>query len=114
MVFAGLYPVEGSKYAELREALEKLPFEPFALKLADGRSTPLTDGLSDALDPVFDASGKYLYFFASTDAGPSNQWFAQSNSDMRSQRSPIIHGWNRLPHGTTSRHRAPRWQPGTC
>ena len=24
MVFAGLYPVEGSKYAELREALEKL------------------------------------------------------------------------------------------
>ncbi len=33
-------------------------------------------------DPVFDASGKYLYFFASTNAGPLRDWFAQSNNDM--------------------------------
>ena len=45
--------------------------------------TPITDGLSDAIEPVFDAGGKYLYFLASTDAGPVNQWFAQSNADMR-------------------------------
>jgi tricorn protease len=51
------------------------------------KSKPITDGLSDALDPVFDAGGKYLYFFGSTDAGPVNQWFAQSNADMRSNRS---------------------------
>jgi tricorn protease len=55
--------------------------------LADGKSRAITDGLSDASDPVFDASGKYLFFFASTDAGPVNQWFAQSNADMRAQRS---------------------------
>ena len=48
-----------------------------------GKSPPITDGLSDAVDPVFDAGGKYLYFLASTDAGPVNQWFAQSNADMR-------------------------------
>ena len=29
-------------------------------------------------------AGKYLYFFASTDAGPVKDWFAQSNADMRS------------------------------
>jgi tricorn protease len=58
-----------------------------AYELATDRSKPITDGLSDAIDPVFDASGKYLYFLASTDAGPVNQWFAQSNADMRLQRS---------------------------
>jgi tricorn protease len=51
------------------------------------QSRPITDGLSDARDPVFDADGKYLYFCASTDAGPVNQWFAQSNADMRNRRS---------------------------
>jgi tricorn protease len=58
-----------------------------AYELATNQSKPITDGLSDALDPVFDAGGKYLYFLASTDAGPVNQWFAQSNADMRLQRS---------------------------
>ena len=39
--------------------------------LADGKSRQLTDGLSDARYPVFDRDGKYLYFTASTDSGPS-------------------------------------------
>ena len=43
--------------------------------------------MSDATEPVFDVSGKYLYFFVSTDAGPVNQWFAQSNADMRATQS---------------------------
>jgi tricorn protease len=59
----------------------------FAYELATGRSRAITDGLGDAVDPVFDASGKYLYFFASTDSGPANHWFAQSNNDMRLRRS---------------------------
>jgi tricorn protease len=50
--------------------------------LADGASHPVTDGLSDASEPVFDASGDYLYFFGSTDAGPVRQWFAMSGADM--------------------------------
>ena len=44
-------------------------------------SYPVTDGLSDVADPVFDAGGKYLYFRASTDAGPALAWFAMSNAD---------------------------------
>lgn len=37
--------------------------------LADGKSIQVTDGMSDAASPVFDRSGKYLYFMASTDSG---------------------------------------------
>jgi tricorn protease len=44
-----------------------------AYSLADGKATQITDGLSDAKYPVFDKDGKYLYFAASTDSGPSLQ-----------------------------------------
>ena len=47
------------------------------------KSFAVTDGLSDASEPVFDPSGKYIYFFASTDAGPVVNWFDLSNQDMR-------------------------------
>ncbi|HEX9981712.1 MAG TPA: PDZ domain-containing protein [Thermoanaerobaculia bacterium] len=48
------------------------------------QSFAVTDGLSDARNPVFDPNGKFLYFLASTDAGPVADWFSQSNADMRS------------------------------
>ena len=37
--------------------------------LADGKSTQVTDGMSDAESPAFDKNGKYLYFTASTNSG---------------------------------------------
>ncbi|HEX9186551.1 MAG TPA: PDZ domain-containing protein, partial [Vicinamibacteria bacterium] len=55
----------------------------FLYSVADGQSWPVSDGLADATSPVFDASGKYLYFLVSTDAGPVNDWFSQANADMR-------------------------------
>jgi len=54
------------------------------------KSFPATDGLSEATNPVFDASGKYLFFFASTDAGPVNQWFDLSKFDSRLTSSIYI------------------------
>ena len=54
--------------------------------LKANESHPVTDGLGDAIEPVFDAGGKYLYFSAATDAGPVNQWFSQASADMRSKR----------------------------
>ena len=39
--------------------------------LSEGKSTQVTDGMSDADNPVFDKDGKYLYFTASTNAGES-------------------------------------------
>ena len=47
------------------------------------QSYPLTDGLSDAASPVFDPNGKFLYFLASTNAGPVQDWFSMSNADMQ-------------------------------
>jgi tricorn protease len=41
--------------------------------IADGKATQVTDGMSDARDPVWDRSGKYLFFTASTDSGSSLQ-----------------------------------------
>jgi tricorn protease len=55
--------------------------------LDQGKSFAITDGLSDATEPIFDPGGKYLFFFASTDAGPVVNWFDQSNTDMRSTNS---------------------------
>src|SRR5262249_24852104 len=45
----------------------------YLYSLADGKSTQVTDGMSDARYPVFDKGGKYLYFTASTDSGASLQ-----------------------------------------
>jgi tricorn protease len=59
----------------------------FLYSLDQNKSFPVTDGLSDASEPAFDAGGKYLYFFSSTDAGPVADWFAQSNADMTMRRS---------------------------
>lgn len=52
--------------------------------LAENKSYPVTDGLSNVTEPVFDPSGKYLYLLASTDAGPVVNWFDQSGNDMQS------------------------------
>ena len=43
----------------------------FLYSLETGESRRVTDGMSDSFSPVFDKSGKYLYFLASTDAGPT-------------------------------------------
>ncbi|HVK18455.1 MAG TPA: PDZ domain-containing protein [Fimbriiglobus sp.] len=51
-----------------------------------GKSFPLTDGQSEAADPRFDASGKYLYFLGSNDTGMSKHGFSQSSGDSRSPR----------------------------
>jgi len=59
----------------------------YAYSLERDRSFAITDGLSEVSEPVFDESGKYLYFFGSTDAGPVKDWFALSNADMHITRS---------------------------
>jgi len=39
--------------------------------IVSGKSTRVTDGMSDATSPVFDKDGKYLFFMASTNSGES-------------------------------------------
>ncbi len=46
----------------------------------------ITDGMSDAAGPVFDADGKYLFFRASTNSG-----MTKSGLDMTSNDHPVTH-----------------------
>jgi tricorn protease len=55
--------------------------------LETGRATQVTDGLSDAKQPVFDKSGKYIFFTASTDVGLTPGWLNMSSLDRPVTRS---------------------------
>ncbi len=46
-----------------------------------GETKQVTDGLADSTWPVWDASGKYLWFFASTDFGLASQWLDMTSYD---------------------------------
>ena len=54
----------------------------YAYSLDSGQSTAISDGLSEAIEPVFDPKGEFLYLLASTDAGPVKDWFSQISADM--------------------------------
>ncbi len=51
----------------------------FVYSLETAKATQITDGLSDARYANFDQSGKYIYFTASTDAGPASGWLDMSS-----------------------------------
>jgi tricorn protease len=53
----------------------------FLYSVVDRKAYQLTDGLSDAIAPVFDASGKYLYFLASTNYALRTGWLEMSSVD---------------------------------
>ncbi|MEO8452163.1 MAG: PDZ domain-containing protein [Gemmatimonadota bacterium] len=59
----------------------------FLYSVEQRKSFAVTNGLAEATQPVFDESGRYLYLLASTDAGPLQDWFAQSTNGMRRTRS---------------------------
>lgn len=73
-----------SKYLSYTTVLETNFEKAWVYSLDENKSYALTDGLSNVTEPVFDPSGKYIYMFASTDAGPVVNWFDQSSNDMRS------------------------------
>jgi tricorn protease len=46
-----------------------------------GQTLQLTDGMADAISPVWDATGKYIYFLASTNYGLNTGWLDMSSYD---------------------------------
>ena len=62
----------------------------FFYNIETGIKTQITDGLADAIDPVWDASGKYLYFLASTDYGVSAAWLDMSTYDLQVTRGLYV------------------------
>jgi tricorn protease len=51
------------------------------------RTHQVTDGMADALSPAWDASGKYLWFLASTNFGLNTGWL-----EMSSYERPVTYG----------------------
>jgi tricorn protease len=79
-----------SKWLAYGKRLENYLAAVFVYSLADAKSTQLTDGLSDARHPVFDKDGKYLYFTASTDSGPSLEADIRSVSRTQSRSVYLV------------------------
>jgi tricorn protease len=70
-----------SKWIAYAAHLNSLYKAIFISNAETGESKQITDGLADATWPVFDASGKYLWFFASTDFGLRSQWLDMTSYD---------------------------------
>jgi tricorn protease len=62
-----------SKWLAYSKALKSHMRAIYIYSLANARSAPVTDGMSEAKHPLFDKDGKYLYFTASTDSGATMQ-----------------------------------------
>lgn len=59
----------------------------FAYNLSSKKTVQLTDGMADAISPVWDEKGKYLYFLASTNYGLQSGWLDMSSYDPQVTRS---------------------------
>jgi tricorn protease len=62
----------------------------FVYSLDTGKARQITDGMSDARYVAFDRGGKYLYFTASTDAGPTAAWLDLSSVQRPVSRSVYV------------------------
>jgi len=112
-----------SKWVAYSSRLRSLYHAIFISNVETGETKQITDGLADAVWPAWDASGKYLWFLASTDFGLRSQWLDMTSYDhnptfglyfavlRKSDASPL------LPEsdedrgvGTGTR----RLQPGAC
>jgi tricorn protease len=93
--------VDGEDYADPRRSIDPLwspdsRYIAYAKRMANlfravmvhdtrtGETHQLTDAMADAVTPVWDASGKYLYFLASTDFAMNSAWL-----DMTAYDRPV-------------------------
>ena len=59
----------------------------FAFQIESGKKIQVTDGLADAISPVWDINGEYLYFLASTNFGLNSGWLDMSSYERPTTRS---------------------------
>ncbi len=72
-----------SKWIAYSSRLNSLYRAIFVANVDTGEKKQITDGLADAMFPVWDASGKYLWFLASTDFGLRSQWLDMTSYDRQ-------------------------------
>lgn len=79
-----------SKWIAYTKTLRNYMGAVHVMNVAEGKSMQVTDGMSDAQNPVWDRGGKYLYFTASTDSGPAIQPDIQSGGRTDSSSIYLI------------------------
>ncbi len=79
-----------SQWIAYTRDLESQMHAVFVHSLATHVSTQVTDGMSNAAHPVFDSGGKYLYFAASTNNGPSDAGIDLSSLDRATDSSVYV------------------------
>lgn len=70
-----------SRWVAYASRLRSMYHAIFVSNVETGESKQITDGLADAVWPAWDASGKYLWFLASTDFGLRSQWLDMTSYD---------------------------------
>ena len=70
-----------SKWIAFASRLNTLYRVIVVVNVETGEKRQLSDGLADAMYPVWDASGRYLWFLASTDFGLRSQWLDMTSYD---------------------------------
>jgi tricorn protease len=79
-----------SRWLVYKKSLKSWYNAVFVYSIEEGKSHQITDGLSDAGHPVFDKTGKYIYFTASTDIGPRIFGFDMSSYAHNPTRSVYL------------------------
>jgi tricorn protease len=79
-----------SKWIAYQRDLDNQLHAIFLYSIDTRKFTQVTDGMSDAVSPAFDLNGKYLYFIASTDSGPSNAGIDLSSLDRAQTSAPYV------------------------
>lgn len=79
-----------SRWLAYHSMLKSWTHAVFVYSVEEAKSYQVTDGLSDALNPQFDKGGKYLYFTASTDIGPTNGGLDMSVLPVHPTRSVYL------------------------
>ncbi|MGH9930958.1 MAG: PDZ domain-containing protein, partial [Pyrinomonadaceae bacterium] len=112
-----------SKWVAYASRLRSLYHAIFVSNVETGETKQVTDGLADAIWPAWDASGKYLWFLASTDFGLRSQWLDMTSYDhdenfglyltvlKKSEPSPLLPESDE-DKGVGTGRRAP--VPGAC
>jgi tricorn protease len=79
-----------SKWIAYTRDLDNQLHAVFLYSMETHKFTQVTDGMSDAASPAFDLNGKYLYFVASTDDGPSSAGIDLSSLDRAQSSAPYV------------------------
>jgi len=78
-----------SKWLTWSRDLESHQNAIYLYSLDSGKTTQITDGMSNAKSPVFDREGKYLFFYASTNSGLSVSWLNLSSFNQPNVTSTV-------------------------